>query len=210
MMRPSIFANTLMIEKGSVTGELILHNKDHVFDDVPTWVIDDSWAYEADIYSDTENGIFDVSSENLMILVTNITTILHQNKTITVCNLSITGDIEGSFDTSELSGDISGEINGYALSLADLSLIHTNINPESIIQCLLVTLDYEMDSIASYYPGFEYFDFPIQVNETWNTSSAIHQNSSMYVENFYDNQTESTRMMNKTVTCDSLRRQWNY
>ncbi len=29
-----IFANTLMIEKGSVTGELILHNKDHVFDDV--------------------------------------------------------------------------------------------------------------------------------------------------------------------------------
>src|SRR6056297_4065267 len=50
--------------------------------DVPTWVIDDSWTYEADVYSDTENGIFDVSSENLMLLVTNITMILHQNKTI--------------------------------------------------------------------------------------------------------------------------------
>ena len=184
---------------------IISSNQSETTADLPTWVINDSWTYEADIYSDTENGIFDVSSENLMLLVTNITTILHQNKTITVYNVSITGDLEGSFDTSDLSGDISGEINGYALiRQADLSLIHTNIVSDGVIQWLLITLDYEMDSIASYYPGFEYFDFPIQVNETWNTSSTVHQNSSMYVENFYDNQTESTSTMNGTVTCDTL------
>ena len=182
-----------------------LNNLDQNKAIIPTWMINDTWMYEADIYSDTENGLFDVSSDDLTLLVQNITTLNHQNKTISVYNVSITGTLEGTFDTPDFSGDISGNINGYALiRQADLSLINTDISSDGIIEWTIFDFDYEIDSIASYYPGFEYFDFPIQPNESWNTSSTVHQNSSMYVETFFDNETESTSTMNGNATCDNI------
>jgi hypothetical protein len=172
---------------------------------IPTWMINDTWMYEADIYSDTENGLFDVTSDDLTLLVHNITTITHQNETVSIYNITITGNLNGTFDTPDFSGDISGTINGFALiRQADLSLIHTNISSNGIIQWTIFNFDYKIDSIASYYPGFEYFDFPINVNESWNTSSTVHQNSSMYVESFYDNETESTSSMEGNASCDAI------
>ena len=199
----STFSNAYLHDTTSLSTTFLSNNNENAH--IPTWMVNDTWTYEADIYSDTENGLFDVISDDLTLLVTEIITIDHQNKSEFVYNVSITGTLEGSFDTPDFSGDVSGDINGYALiRQADLSLIHTDINSDGIIQWTIFTFDYELDSIASYYPGFEYFDFPIYVNESWNTSSTVHQNSSMYVENFYDNQTETTSSMSGNASCDSL------
>jgi hypothetical protein len=171
--------------------------------DVPTWVIGDTWVYEADIYSDSEQGLFDVSSDDLSLTVNNRTLIQINNQTELVYEVLLSGYLSGSFETEEVSGDIQGTLDGTIyFRQADLSIIQTNISSNGIIEWFLLDFDYELISDACYLEPFEYFDFPIRTNESWNMSSTVQQESSMYVETFFDNETSSINSMNGTAFCD--------
>jgi len=171
--------------------------------DVPTWCLDDTWMYEAHIYSDTEDGLFDISSDDLKLIIRDIKTIDHQNKSECIYDVHIYGNISGEFQSSILSGDITGIIQGnLSMRQADLSLLTSNVTSSGIIEYLIfLESDYEITSCAEYFPSFEYFDFPIKTNEEWNISTTAHQNSSFYVEDFFDNASESTNSMNGYAEC---------
>ena len=57
--------------------------------DVPTWTVGDNWVYEADIFSDTENGLFDIFSDNLTLTIENLTSVVHENTSVDVYIVSI-------------------------------------------------------------------------------------------------------------------------
>ena len=170
---------------------------------IPTWTISDTWMYETHIYSDTENGLFDISSDDLRMTITNNTTQFHQNKTEKIYNVRINGNVTGTFSSSILSGDITGVIHGnVSMRQADLSMLSSNITSSGIIEYLIILeSDYLIESNAEYFPSFEYFDFPIKTDEEWNITTTAHQNSSFYMEDFYDNQSESTSSMDGYAEC---------
>lgn len=172
---------------------------------IPTWTINDSWVYEASIYSNNDNGIFNINSDALTFSIENTTSMTHQNESIDVYTINISGEIYGTFENSTISGDITGEINGKAIvRQADLSLLHLNVTSSGILEWLFFDFDFEMNSVSTYYPSFEYYDFPIVKNETWNSTSTVHQNSSIFVETIIDNETESTEQIEGIVTCDKI------
>ncbi|RLE41412.1 hypothetical protein DRJ16_06340, partial [Candidatus Woesearchaeota archaeon] len=178
------------------------HLRDTIQTDVPTWGVGDQWVYDADIFSDSENGLFDISSNDLTMTVTDIDTVIIENRTEHIYVVSISGSVYGSFEATDLSGDIDGSIEGTIFfRQADLAVVQTNITSSGIIEWLIFDFDYEFASDATYLESFEYFDFPIKTNETWNSSSTVYQKSSFYVETFYDNESESTETMNGTATC---------
>ncbi len=184
------------------------HQRDQVLNktDVPTWIVGEEWIYEAHIYSDTEDGFFDISSDDLKLLITDRGLTMHQDRFEQIYRVRIIGNISGSFQSSILSGDVTGMINGnVSMRQADLSMIESNITTSGIIEYLIILeSDFEMTSTACYFPSFEYFDFPLNTNESWNISTTAYQNSSFYVENFFDNASEGTASMDGDASCLSL------
>ena len=170
--------------------------------DIPTWHIGDYWTYQADIYSDTQNGIFDITSTDLTITVSDVVNISTHNTTWDSYHVTIQGPITGSFSISILSGDVDGTINGDAyLRRADLSLISSNFSMQGIITVIILQYDFIMNNNASYFQPMEYFDFPIEPSEQWNLSSNITGSSFIYVEDFIDNTTESNGALEGIVRC---------
>ena len=177
-----------------------IENTNHIFPnqdrnqdetDIPTWVSGDTWMYEADIYSNTENGVFELESDDLKIIVKNISTIIHNELYEQIYMINISGNITGTIQSSILSGDITGEINGDAsIRQADLSILHSNITTSGIIEYFFIfESEFLIQNTAEYYPRFEYFDFPIKTTEEWNISAHAYQQSVFYVEDFFPENT---------------------
>lgn len=191
-----------IIEMKKDSQRFVMENVASDSTDIPTWSIGDTWIYEADIYSDTEEGVLDISSDALNLTVEERTSMLHANKIELVYILKVSGEVYGTINSSLFSGDVDGDIEGTVIiRQADLSIISTNISIFGIIEWLIFEFDFDISSDASYFPGFEYFDFPMMVNQSWNISSTVHQNSSFYVETFIDNTSESTEQINGYASC---------
>jgi len=170
--------------------------------DIPTWYIGNKWIYQADIYSDSENGIFDLTSNDLTITVVDITNITINGSTWDVYKINIFGNVSGSFSSGIISGDVDGDIIGNAsIRRSDLSLINSNILSFGEIEYLLFTFDYETTNTAINQPPLEYFDFPLINNEMWNIYSNISTQSYIYVEGFYDNSSSSNDTIEGVVEC---------
>ncbi len=173
--------------------------------DVPSWVVGDEWVFEADIFSDTEEGLFDISSNDLTLSVAGLD--LHEavEGNIEVYVVDISADVSGSFQSSFLSGDVEGQIVGTALiRQADLSLLEYNISSFGVVEYLFFQADYLMQSVAQYDSSFEYFDFPLISGEQWNVSASGYQNSSFVVEGFYDNSSQGVMQMSGAAQCLSV------
>ena len=134
---------------------------------IPTWVQNDNWVYEAHIYSNTENGLFDLNSNDLTIEVIETSTILHDNNYEQCYEIDLSGSITGTIQSSIITGDITGQIIGNAsLRQSDLSLVKSNISITGIIEYLIFfESDFFMENSAIYFPRFEYFDFPLNEQE---------------------------------------------
>jgi len=182
-------------------------NNTDTFDvvDVPTWAIGDTWTFQAAIYSNTENGVFDIYSDSLVFSVENRTILPTDTGLVDVYLATLTGEIAGTFENSTISGEVTGDITGQMyIRQADLSLLDVTITSSGIIEWLFFDFDYEMNSASDYTPSFEYFDFPIQTNENWMSQSTVHQNTSIYIENLFNNQTETTEEMMGNVSCTHI------
>ena len=170
--------------------------------DVPTWSIGDSWEYTADIYSDTDNGTFDLSSQDLTITVNDIADFQKYDIIYDTYHLLITGTVTGTFQASIISGDVTGVIDGEAyVRRADLSILYSNISSYGIISVLILNYDYEIKNTNEYLIPLEYFDFPIVPYEQWNMSTHTTLNSSIYVEDFIDDSSSEMLISNGTVQC---------
>ena len=170
--------------------------------DIPTWHIDDTWIYYADIHSNSDNGAFDLSSTDLTITVIDVTTYIENNTLYDVYIINISGTVDGAFSSSIISGDVDGVITGDAyISRSDLSIIASNITSFGFIEFLIFEYDYEILNVGQYTPPSEYFDFPIKSGEMWNISSSAYTQSSFYVEDFYENFSESHEKISGTIAC---------
>ncbi len=170
--------------------------------DIPTWHVGDTWIYDADIYSDSDNGTFDLSSTDLTITVIDVTTFIENDTLYDVYGIDISGTVDGTFSSSIVSGDVDGVIAGDAyIRRSDLAIIVSNITSFGVIEVLIFEYDYEMSNVGQYNPPLEYFDFPIKSDEMWNISSTASTQSSFYVEDFYDNSSESNETISGTMTC---------
>ncbi len=170
--------------------------------DVPTWTIGDSWEYTADIYSDTDNGTFDLSSQDLTITVNDIVDYQKYDIIYDAYHLLITGTVAGTFQASIISGDVAGFISGEAyVRRADLSILYSNISSFGIISVLIINYDYEIKNTNEYLIPLEYFDFPIVPYEQWNMTTHTTLNSSIYVEDFIDDSSSEMLISNGSVQC---------
>jgi hypothetical protein len=198
-----LFASIIQIIPSEQNNTYIRNNTSsnqptHNITDIPVWCSGDSWIYEADIISDAENGLFSLNSNDLTIKVFDTNTILHEGKPEEIYRINLSGNVTGTIQSSILTGDVDGEIIGNAsIRQADLSLITSDITMLGTIEYLIIfESDFFMTSYAEYYPRFEYFDFPLETNEEWNTSTTAYQLSTFYVEDFYpENTSEGTLSM---------------
>ena len=170
--------------------------------DIPTWYIGDYWTYQTDIYSNTENGTFDLHSTDLTIKVSNISNYHCINQSIDAYHLTISGNITGTFSSSIISGDVDGTITGESyVRRADLSILESNVSISGTITVIIVQKDFEINSYGMYFPPMEYFDFPIVQGEEWNMSTNVTSYSSIYVEDTLDNETYVNESYEGIVSC---------
>ncbi len=147
--------------------------------DVPTWRIGDSWTYHQDTLQDNytwHDTDYMHIIETVTYTVSEIGWFEYENKTHYAYNLTLDGTV---------SGDSSGQSNGYAINIqsgtttgwqlirvSDLALIgdYQERDIDGTVSCLAINIYTEQN--RAYDPPYEVYNFPLsRGNDFWANST---------------------------------------
>jgi hypothetical protein len=171
--------------------------------DIATWYINDYWTYDIDplIFS-SPNGSFTGTITNLKQQVTDITTINHYGTNIDAYELTITGNINGDLTYEFITGDLQGTITGTSyVRQADLAELSTTITSTGTITVIIIQQPYFFTTENNFLPTFELYDFPINVNEEWNTTSFTSTTGYFEIGDLINDTINNAGWINETISC---------
>lgn len=169
--------------------------------EIPTWYKGDRWTYEGEIYGSGENWTMNAELVDTICRIQDIENVMVNGTPYLCYKVNITGTIEGEFTWNMVPGEIEGVIEGTSYCrLADLSQVKTEIHSYGEIE-LALPHEYDFTSTIIFDPPAEYFDFPIKVGDEWKTSSKVHMESHIYIEDLYSNDVTTTKWINSTLNC---------
>ena len=171
--------------------------------EIPTWYKGDRWTYEGEIHGSGENWTMDASLKDVVCKILGTESVTVNSTTYLCYKMNITGAIEGNFTWNMVPGRIEGVIEGTSYyRIADLCQVKSEMHSYGEIQ-LVLPHEYDFTSTTTFNPPAEYFDFPIKISEEWETSSKMHIEGHVYIQDLYDNDISATSWANKTLSCPS-------